>query len=372
MNTVCKLLIMVCCAVCPLRAAAQATGHWAIDIYDYQYDMTAYVALQVDGTPVTAATCGDYEVAAFCGSECRGVAEFRTAGTDGQQTLYGYLRIRSNEASGETVSFRVYCRSAAMEFAVDDVTLTFADNAVSGMPSSPLVLRVVTVAEWDENAAEPPAASGPLARVTVRRTINADEWSTLCLPFAMSQEQCKAAFGDDVQMGDFTGCTVDADKNIAVMFATVTALEANHPYVVKCSAAVSEFTVEGVNVVAGAEARVDHDYDGQQYNSFIGTYASGTLVPNRCLFVSGGKFYFSTGQTAMKGFRGYFSFDAAGADYANYAEARVTMAFGVPTAVRAASAGTAAEGAVYDLSGRRSNGLRRGIYVREGKKVVMK
>lgn len=54
----------------------------------------------------------------------------------------------------------------------------------------------------DEMATTPPVAEEN-ANVRVRRTINANSWSTICLPFAMSEVQCKAAFGDDVKIGDF-------------------------------------------------------------------------------------------------------------------------------------------------------------------------
>lgn len=388
MNTFSKVLITVLCTAGSLLAAAQTEAHWSINIYDYQYDMTTYVTLTVDGTPVT--DYADYEVAAFCGTECRGVADFRTVEVGGQQVTYGYLRVRSNAASGEDITFKAYRRSMAMEMSVEDVTMPFTASAVNGLPSSPVVLSVATAAEWDEESAEAPQGSGFVSTVTVRRTIAADEWSTLCLPFAMTAEQCQAAFGDDVEIGDFMGCTVDAAQNISVMFSLVDAMEANHPYVIKCSSDVSSFTVHNVDVSIG-EARVDKDGDGTAFNSFIGNYASGTVVPDRSLFLSGGKFYFSTGRTPMKAFRGYFSFDAAGADYANYQASRIILTFDRPTAIGSTVArwyggtevrgrggseargyGDVGAGALYDFSGRRSSGLRRGVYVSDGKKVMVK
>ena len=78
----------------------------------------------------------------------------------------------------------------------------------------------------------PEAATG--VDVRVKRTIKAGEWSTICLPFAMTEAQCKAAFGSDVQIGDFTGyeATEDDDGNIVglkVNFKNATEIEANHP-----------------------------------------------------------------------------------------------------------------------------------------------
>ena len=50
----------------------------------------------------------------------------------------------------------------------------------------------------------PEDASG--VDVRVKRTIKAGDWNTICLPFAMTEEQCKAAFGDDVELADFFHC----------------------------------------------------------------------------------------------------------------------------------------------------------------------
>lgn len=70
------------------------------------------------------------------------------------------------------------------------------------------------------------------ANVRVRRTIKAGEWNTICLPFAMTAEQVKGAFGNDVQIGDFNDYEFDGDV-ISVKFRNATAIEANHPYIIK-------------------------------------------------------------------------------------------------------------------------------------------
>ena len=101
----------------------------------------------------------------------------------------------------------------------------------------------------DENSTTAPEAKAS-ADVRVKRTINANEWSTICLPFAMTATQVKAAFGNDVQLGDFAGYDVtDGGKGISVKFTSATAIAANRPYIIKVGAAVSEFTVDGVETV---------------------------------------------------------------------------------------------------------------------------
>ena len=175
----------------------------------------------------------------------------------------------------------------------------------------------------DENATTLPGDAEDV-KVCVRRTITAGAWSTICLPFAMNEAQTKAAFGDDVQIADFTGCevTLDEEENVTdiqVNFQPVTAMEANHPYIIKVKESLTEFTADGVDIIVEEEPTVDCDEyrtgSGTRkdpyvyhYNSMVGTYMSETEVPELCLFLSGNQFWYSTGATKMKAFRAYFDF----------------------------------------------------------------
>ena len=67
----------------------------------------------------------------------------------------------------------------------------------------------------------------------------------------MTAEQVKAAFGDDVLLGDFTSWSSEEDGEgdivgIKVGFTEVTVMEANHPYIIKVGSDVSTFTMGGV------------------------------------------------------------------------------------------------------------------------------
>lgn len=134
-------LFLLFCLVGTTGLQAQETTHWQCDAYAYQYDMTAFVALGVGGVAVT--DYSDYEIAAFCGTECRGVAGIQFSEKDGQTTTYGYLRIRSNQQSGETISFKVYQKSVAKEVDIYQTSIEFQSQQLVGLPSSPLQLRMV-------------------------------------------------------------------------------------------------------------------------------------------------------------------------------------------------------------------------------------
>ena len=224
----------------------------------------------------------------------------------------------------------------------------------------------------------PEAATG--VDVRVKRTIRADEWSTICLPFAMTEAQVQAAFGSDVRLADFTGYEVeeDGDGNVvslSVNFSDVDAIEANHPYLIKVSAAVSEFTVDGVDVDPEEEPTVATvKRTRKQWSEFIGTYAANTAVPEKTLFLSGNKFYYSMGATKMKAFRGYFDFyDVLTEVDESYAKVRF---FIDDTASEIEGIGGVMQtGAVYSVSGVRMGTadrlktLPKGFYIVNGKKV---
>ena len=124
-------------------SALSAQTHWSCDINAYQYDMTVYFELQENGVAITAENLPNYEVAAFVGDECRGIGEFKTAQVNDQPVRYGYLRVRSNAVSGETVSFKAYIKDADTEVNIDETAnIPFANTQAVGFPSTPKVLNI--------------------------------------------------------------------------------------------------------------------------------------------------------------------------------------------------------------------------------------
>lgn len=122
---------------------AQSSG-WTVNPHDFQYDMTLYGTLVVDG--VSVSDYSNYEVAAFVGSECRGIATV--------DSKYGstwlYIRIRSNKASGENVKFKVFSKAENKTYGIKE-TVSFQSDAMEGSPSSPTKLTLTEVTLGDVN-----------------------------------------------------------------------------------------------------------------------------------------------------------------------------------------------------------------------------
>jgi len=241
----------------------------------------------------------------------------------------------------------------------------------------------------DETSEDVPEASDGAVNVRVLRTINANEWSTICLPFAMTAAQVTAAFGEDVQLADADSyeTTEDDDDNIVninISFSTVQSIQANHPYIIKVSSAITSFEVDEVVVtpatsVSGRRKRIGSG------SYFIGNYENQTEVPEFGIFLNGNKFWYSLGDTKMKAFRSYFSLRDVLTEV-DEAAARISFSFDDSEATGIAENERMRNGEnekrMYDLQGRRisaslndkgkmiNDKVQRGIYIVNGKKVV--
>ena len=107
---------------------------WEVNVYDFQYDMTAYITLRLEGEDVEELS--KYTIAAFCNDECRGVMEVRSV----DNNEYGYLRIRSNQSKGESITFKVYDPTSD-RIALSTNQIVFQSQQVMGYPSSPFVVE---------------------------------------------------------------------------------------------------------------------------------------------------------------------------------------------------------------------------------------
>jgi len=273
------------------------------------------------------------------------------------------------------------CSSTGASIELPDQTFTIK----VGMPRITL----------DENVGITSETPTGLKNVLVKRTISANNWNTICLPFDMTAEQIASAFGDaTVQLADFTGCkaTYDGDNctAIKVNFTDATTITANKPCLIKVSKAIKEFKVDGVTINANeASARIDMDETTVKvgnktyyfYNSMIGTYKPETPIVTNQLFLSNNKFYYSTGTAKMKAFRAYFDFqnDELTDKSAGVSNAKISMFFDETTGISDIKSKTKVDSdAVYNINGQYvgknidMNTLPKGVYIINGKKKIVK
>ena len=302
--------------------------------------------------------------------------------------------------SGVLLTFTIKPSSPSLEIGhvytgkIKDIVLVPVEGVKQNLTESTFTITIGEPADTrtvldETSTAAPEAATG--VDIRVKRSIKANQWSTICLPFDMSEAQVKEAFGDDVKLADFDGIEstyADEDESIVtaikVKFNTVSSIEANHPYIIKVSAPISEFTVDGVDIVVEEEPSVDKDEyrtgSGTKkdpyvyhYNSFVGSYVCQTAVPEYCLFLSENIFWYSTGATMMKGFRGYFDFyDVLSEVEEAGARILVSVDEGETTGIANANVNLNANENYFNLNGQQVTTPKHGVFIKGGKKVVVK
>ena len=98
----------ICCLISVLFSMTilhAQDSQWSVNPYDYKYDMTVYAKVVYEGAEVS--DYSNYEIGAFVGNECRGVGDVQTK----DSYTWVYLRVRSNQASGEKLIFKLYDKS---------------------------------------------------------------------------------------------------------------------------------------------------------------------------------------------------------------------------------------------------------------------
>lgn len=224
----------------------------------------------------------------------------------------------------------------------------------------------ITLDENSDNIVE--AAEN--VNVTLKRTFYKDgEWNTLCLPFAVAD--AKTAFeGAELREVD----TKNSNGN-TIVFKEATAIEAGKPYLIKwansSAAAVNvEKKFEGVTLVAAATP-VEVNNGGISFNGFYKMTEANELGASVAAIGAGNKLFKVT-EGKMKGFRAAFVL-SSGAEATGYKVVIDGTATGIEDLV---IDGVKANGRVYNLNGQyvgnSLNGLQPGLYIQNGKKIVVK
>lgn len=221
------------------------------------------------------------------------------------------------------------------------------------------------------------------SNVTVKRTFYKDgDWNTLCLPFDVSAEEVKAAFGSDAQLRQVDEAN---SKDNTVAFTTATAIKAGVPYLIKFDKLAEnadqpeEFnhTFEGVTLTKKVEYSVWADcniifagsYSAFTPEDFLKEYNTCDVVAsmaaaNTLKKVNAG--------TTIKGLRAVFGLASS-----VQPQAVKVIIDGTATGIGDlhVDGTTVANGRVYNLNGQcvgtSLEGLKAGVYIQNGKKVII-
>ena len=235
---------------------------------------------------------------------------------------------------------------------------------------------------FDETSTKLPTyTAGEKGDVTLKRTIKAGQWSTIVMPFNLTKANATAIFGSDVEFAKFNGFEVDYgddDENVIPLGITINFtsysipargnLAGGTPVLIKTSKDISEIKLDQVTLAGSVLNEEKADEYGTP-GKFIGTLTK-TTVPADGLFISDNKFWYSTGATNIKAFRGWFELGAVLDKETDFSVKMFIDDF--ETKVDGLGIRDAA-GTIYDLGGRKiTKPQQRGVYIVNGQKVIVK
>ena len=221
--------------------------------------------------------------------------------------------------------------------------------------------------------------------VSYNRTFNNTSWQALYIPFSLNYEDWK----DDFEVAYINGVRqLDKDDNgtidetiMDVIKIKSGSITPNMPYLIKAKTTGEKtFSVTNATLYPAEENSVDCSTTIAKY-TFTGSYntiSSATMIANNYYAMGGGDLIQSDGSNDLKPYRWYMKVESRNPSY-NVSNAAKTITINVIgdeedttgiTNTQQLSPNTQ----IYDLNGRRvnENNLKPGIYVKNGKKFVVK
>ena len=237
-------------------------------------------------------------------------------------------------------------------------------ESATDIPAGSGYLAIMTL-DGDENTdyADAIAAhNGERVTMNFTRGITAGKWSTICLPFDLNSSQQTSVFGADVEVAKLTNESTES----TLKFATLSdeTMEANKPYAIKVASDFSTATIPNVTLSYATPTPSVTAGDW----TFTGVYTPGNIPADRYFFSDNKLWRAADDTNTIKAFRGYFTNNSgAGAREVDFS------VDGELTGIRTIESGVQdVENEYFDLQGRKVAQPTKGLYIVNGKKIIVK
>lgn len=223
------------------------------------------------------------------------------------------------------------------------------------------------------------------ATVTLTKPLQANVWNAICLPFSMTEQQVRNAFGKDARIAEFKKVDESGKKAVASFgMHYYQLITAGKPCLIK-PYRVNEndtYTIKGVTIDAEKALTIA---DSNKKFDFVGTYVSTTMpVNSHFLGSNDGKLYYITADKEISGLKAFFqpvstcnaklsiAFDSTDNDFDN----NTTGIEAIKDYMDQDAANSSANKGIYNINGQFMGTnpaiLPQGIYVKDGKKFIVK
>lgn len=315
-----------------------------------------------------------------------------SSSSNGQVATFGCLSISSAPISGSNGLLLSVYVTASDDLEVNEELTAILTEATF---TTPLEVEYnlsdvnvnVTIGEnrlvFDEAATTLPTyTAGEKSNVRMTRTIKANSWSTIVLPFTLAKTKAEAAFGNDVQLAEFSGFEVDYgddDDNVVPFGITINftpytmsakkGMTGGKPFLIKTSQDITSFEADDVTLV-GSVTVVNVKDEWETDGKFTGSFVK-TKVPADGLFINGNKFWYSTGATNIKAFRGWFELGAVlDKETTDFEVKMYIIDDDDATRIDNVNANLNHNEAIFNLAGQRVGKNYKGVVIENGKKII--
>lgn len=244
-------------------------------------------------------------------------------------------------------------------------TTSLGEHQLSVWSQDDIIVKPVVLDESADNT----IAKKTSADVTLNRPMKVGRWNTFCVPFSIDAKQIASQFGEGTQIAKFVDSIDDE-----IQFTTLTSNEivAGEPYLVKPINAADSYSFTNVSVAATDPITKG----GGEYISFKGIYnptdiTEGLPANTFAAGIVGNVVKKAVSGSNMKGFRAFFIIPEGAGAQSSY----MLKIDGTATSINSINgADVVVNAPVYNLQGQRvdGNNLTPGIYVKAGKKFVVK
>ena len=222
------------------------------------------------------------------------------------------------------------------------------------------------------------------ATVKLTKPLSANVWNAICLPFSMTEQQVRNAFGEDARIAEFKKVEESGKKDVALFgMHYYQLITAGKPCLIKPSKVSDNYTITGVTIDAEKALTVT---DSNKKFDFVGTYATTSMrVNSHFLGSNDGKLYYITAAKNISGLKAFLkpadnnsgaklsiAFDSTDNDQDN----NTTGIEAIKDYTDQDAANSSANKGIYNINGQFVGTnpaiLPQGIYVKNGKKFIVK
>ncbi len=215
-------------------------------------------------------------------------------------------------------------------------------------------------------------------KIMLRRTLQTNNWNTICLPFNMTAEEVAATFGDGTKLEEFGSLKFFTDGSVCQLnFKAVDEIMAGESYLIKPTKATgNSFTLDARTISKKIKESYVNPSSSADTVKFVGTYKRIVIADGNAekYFIQGNKIYHvAEGQSVvMNGFRCYIAYSKYLSSKA-MSNAIIVHGDGSETALRLVEADPSTDDSrIYNLQGieQKDDTHQRGIYIKGGRKYV--